>query len=120
MLTIRVENLGDLAIVDCKGRIVHSDSVFNLRDAVMAQSSAHIIALDLYEVEAIGGGGLGMLAFLQRWANDHDIQLKLFSPSKSVMQALSRTQARFDFDIATLHEMMTILSHADSRYGLAA
>jgi anti-anti-sigma regulatory factor len=114
MLVVRVENLGDLAVVDCKGSIVNSESVFKLRDVVTAQADARIIALDLCEVDAIGGGGLGMLAFLQRWANDRDIELKLFSPSPSVMNGLERT--RSTLDIATFHEMMTILSHTDSRY----
>jgi anti-anti-sigma regulatory factor len=76
MLTIHVENFSDLAVVECKGRVVRSESVFKLRDVVLAQAPSRIIALDLSEVEAIGGGGLGMLVFLQRWARDHDIQLK--------------------------------------------
>jgi anti-anti-sigma regulatory factor len=120
MLSIHVEKLGELAVIDCKGRIVPSESVFKLRDVVMAQKTARIIAVDLYDVDAIGGGALGMLAFLQRWASDRHIQLKLFSPSKSVMNALERTRSTLNFDIATLHEMMTILSHADKRYALAA
>jgi anti-anti-sigma factor len=120
MLSIHVEKLGELAVVDCKGRIVLSESVFQLRDVVMAQTAARVIAVDLYEVEAIGGGALGMLAFLKRWADDHGIQLKLFSPSKSVMDALERTHLPQSFDIATLHEMMSILSHAEKRYAMAA
>ena len=122
MLTLRVERLGDLALIECEGRIVHSDSVFKLRDAVRAQSSARIVVLDLSAVEAIGGGGLGMLAFLQRWANDHTIQLKLFSPSEPVMRALQNGQANpdFHFDIASFQEMIAILSAAQSHYALAA
>jgi anti-anti-sigma regulatory factor len=120
MLAIHVENFSDLAVVECKGRVVRSESVFKLRDVVLAQAAARIIALDLSEVEAIGGGGLGMLAFLDRWARAHDIQLKLFSPSRSVMDGLERTRSILSFEIPTLHEMMIILAHADSRYTLAA
>jgi anti-anti-sigma factor len=120
MLSIHVEKLGQLAVVDCKGRIVPSESVFKLRDVVMAQTNARVIAVDLHEVEAIGGGALGMLAFLQRWANDHGIQLKLFSPSKSVMEALEHTRLPLRFDIATFHEMMRILSRADRQHAMAA
>jgi len=29
-----------------------------------------------------------MLVFLQRWAYDHDIRLKLFNPSRSVQERL--------------------------------
>ncbi len=120
MLSIHVENLSDLAIIECKGRIVRSDSVFKLRDVVREQAEARIIALDLSAVQAIGGGGLGMLAFLDRWARNHGIQLKLFSPSRSVVDGLVSNRSILNFEIATLHEMMDILAQADSRYSLAA
>jgi anti-anti-sigma regulatory factor len=120
MLAIYVENLGDLAVVECKGRIVRSESVFKLRDVVQGQADARIIAVDLSEVEAMGGGGLGMLTFLDRWAREHDIQFKLFSPSRSVMEGLVGNRSVLDFEIVTFHEMMGILAQSDQRYALAA
>jgi anti-anti-sigma factor len=120
MLLINVENHGDLTVVECKGRIVRSESVFELRDVVMAQADADIITLDLSDVESIGGGGLGMLVFLQHWASNHGIELKLFSPSRSVMDELERSSATRKLEIASLHEMMGILAHSDNRYSLAA
>ena len=120
MVAIRAENLGDLAVVECKGRIVQSDSVFKLRDVVQAQASAHTIALDLSEVKVIGGGGLGMLAFLERWARQRDIRLKLFCPSPAVLQGLAQNQSLPNFEIASFHEMMEILARSDSHYSLAA
>ena len=47
MLAIHVEKFSDLAVVECKGRIVRSDQVFKLRDVVLAQAASHIVALDL-------------------------------------------------------------------------
>ncbi len=120
MLAIRAENFGNLAVIECKGRITQSDSVFQLRDFVQAQAPTQIIALDLSEVEAIGGGGLGMLAFLERWARQRDIQLKLFSPSKPVLEGLARNRSILNFEIASFHEMMDILAHSDSQYATAA
>ena len=120
MLTIHVENLNDLAVVECKGRIVTSDAVFKLRDVVRTQVNARIIALDLSEVKAIGGGGLGMLAFLDRWARDNNIQFKLFDPSRAVLEGLVRNRSILDFEIASFHEMMGILSNSDNTYSLAA
>jgi anti-anti-sigma regulatory factor len=120
MLAIRVENLGDLVVVECKGRVVHSESVFKLRDVVLAQAHACIIALDLSEVEAMGGGGLGMLVFLDQWARNCGIEFKLFSPSRSVMEGLVANRSILNFEIVTFHEMMSILAHSDSRYALAA
>jgi anti-anti-sigma regulatory factor len=120
MLAIDVEKINELSVVECKGRIVNSDAVLKLRDVVLAQATAHIIALDLSEVQAIGGGGLGMLAFLQHWADQKNIQLKLFSPSGAVMDELERTRPILNFEIATFHEMMDILSDSEVRYHLAA
>jgi len=120
MLAIHVENLNHLTVIECKGRIVRSEEVFRLRDVVLAQAATRIIALDLSEVKAIGGGGLGMLAFLDRWARDHNIQFKLFSPSRPVVEGLVHNRSILDFEIASFHEMMRILMHADNRYALAA
>ena len=80
MLDVTVANIGELTVVGCEGRIVQRESAYKLRDAVTSQTDARIIILELSEVRAIGGGGLGMLVFLQRWAHDHDIRLKLFNP----------------------------------------
>jgi anti-anti-sigma regulatory factor len=120
MVAIHVENMNDLAVVECKGRIIRSDSVFKLRDVVRKQADAHIIALDLSEVEAIGGGGLGMLAFLDLWAREHNIHLKLFNPSKPVVEGLVSNRSILNFEIASFHEMMGIVSHADEHYSAAA
>jgi hypothetical protein len=46
-------------------------------------------------MHAIGGGGLGMLVLLQRWAQDHDIRFKLFNPSGPVLDKLKHV----DFEI---------------------
>ena len=120
MMAIRVENLTDLTVVECKGRIVRDESVFNLRDVVLAQAAARIIAVDLSEVKAIGGGGLGMLAFLDRWAREHSIQFKLFSPSRAVLEGLVQNRSILNFEIASFHQMMGILSRSDNSYSLAA
>jgi hypothetical protein len=61
-------------------------------------------------MRAIGGGGLGVLVLLQRWAQEHEIQLKLFNPSRLVRDKLEHV----DFEIATPELMMSLLSHVDS------
>lgn len=120
MLTVHVDNIGEMAIIECEGRIVRSDAAFKLREAVTLQSDCRIIVLDLSEVSAIEGGGLGMLVVLQRWAQDHDIRLKLFNPRESVRDRLERITLMRKFDIATIDEMMALLASADRRYARAA
>jgi anti-anti-sigma regulatory factor len=120
MLSIHIENIGEMAIIECEGGIVGSEAAFKLREAVTLQRGARIIVLDLSDVFAIEAGGLGMLAFLQRWAYDHDIRLKLFNPRQSVQDRLDHAKPMREFDIATLDEMMALLVRADSRYALAS
>jgi anti-anti-sigma factor len=120
MLTVYIENIGDMAVIECEGRIVHSEDAFELRKAVNLQADARTIVLDLSEVSAIAGGGLGMLVFLQRWAQDHDIRLKLFNPRQSVRNMLEHASSMRDFDIATLDEMTALLASADARYARVA
>jgi hypothetical protein len=74
MLDLHIEKIGDLALVEWEGRVVRSEAAFKLREAVRSLRNARIIVLDLSEVRATEGGGLGMLLFLKCWAYDHDIQ----------------------------------------------
>jgi anti-anti-sigma regulatory factor len=120
MLTLRIEHIGDLAIVECKGRIVRSDATLKLHEAVTAQQSVRIVVLDLTQVRALEGGGLGMLWFLQRWAEDHDIHFKLYNPINSVRDKLEHNNAMLQFDIATFEEMVSLVDHAGNRYARAA
>jgi anti-anti-sigma factor len=112
MLDVHVEKIGDLAIVECEGRVVRSEAAFELRQAITSQRDARIIVLDLSEVSTIEGGGLGMLVFLLRWTYDHDIRLKLFNPTKSVQDRLERTNSIPDFEIATRDEVVAFLASA--------
>jgi anti-anti-sigma factor len=120
MLSVHIENIGEMAVVECEGRIVRSSAAFELRKAVTLQSDARIIVLDLSEVTAIESGGLGMLVFLERWANDHDIRLKLFNPRPIVRGRLEHASSMREFDIVTLDEMMALLACADGRYAAQA
>jgi anti-anti-sigma regulatory factor len=110
MLSVHVENIGEMAVIECEGRIVRSEAAFELRKAVTLQSDARIIVLDLSEVTTIEGGGLGMLVFLERWADDHDIRLKLFNPRPAVRARLERASSMRKFNVATLDEMMALLA----------
>jgi anti-anti-sigma regulatory factor len=111
MPSVHIDNVGEMAIIECAGRFVRSEAAFKLRDAVTSQKYASVVVLDLTEMHAIGGGGLGTLVLLQRWAQDHDIRFKLFNPSRPVRDKLKHV----DFEIATLEQMMSLLSRVDSQ-----
>jgi anti-anti-sigma regulatory factor len=120
MLNVTVENIGELRVVECEGRIVQSEAAFQLRDAVTSQTDARIVVLELSEVHAIEGGGVGMLVFLQRWARNRNIRFLLFNPSESVRNGLKRARSISEFYFPTIEEMLALLAYASRRYALAA
>ena len=120
MLDLRIEKIGDLAVVECHGKIVRGDDAFKLCEAITALPGIEIIVLDLSQVSAIEAGGLDMLLFLQRWAYDCDIQVKLFNPRISVRDSLKRVSSMPQCHIATLQEVMALMVEANTRCSLAA
>jgi len=109
---INVETIGEIAVVQCAGRLVHSDAAFRLRDIILSHANARVVVVDLSEVDAIEGGGLGMLAHIQRWARDHNLKLKLFNPSNRVQDGLNRAWMP-TLDIATTDELIALLQHGN-------
>jgi anti-anti-sigma regulatory factor len=120
MLKVHAEKIGELALIECEGRIVQSDAAFKLRNAVNSQKGVRIIVLDLTEVPVIDGGGLGMLVYLQRWAFDHNMRLKLFNPHRSVRDRLKEASSMREFDIASLDELTALMGRAESHFSMAA
>jgi len=109
MLNLDVENIGDVAVIRCVGRIVRSDAAFRLRDVVTHQKGARVVLLDLSGVAALEGGGLGMLVYLQIWARDNAIQLKVFDPPAGVRQSLARARSAADVEIAGMGDVLSLL-----------
>jgi len=95
MPSVHIDNRGETAIVACAGRFVRNAAAFKIRDAVTSQTNARVVVLDLSDMHAIGGGGLGTLLILQKWAQDHDIQFKLFNPSGVVLDKLKHVDFEF-------------------------
>jgi anti-anti-sigma regulatory factor len=120
MLGIYVENIVDMAIVECEGSIVRGEEAFKLRKAVISQAHARIVVIDLSEVRIIEGSGLGMLLFLHRWTQSRDIRLKLFNPTTLVKYTLEHANPTSQVDFATLDEMVALLARSDKRYAAAA
>jgi len=120
MLDLGIERIGELGIVECIGRIVRSEAAFSLRRTVTSLEGCRTIVLDLSEVSALEGGGLGMLIFLERWAHDREIKFKVFNPRKSVRDRLELVRSTRAFDIVTLPEMMALLANADTHFVHAA
>src|SRR5580658_11253515 len=113
MLKVTIANMGELTVRGCEGRIVERESADKLREGVTSQTNARIVVLELSEVSEIGGDGLGMLVFLQRWAREHNIRFLLFHPSKSVQSKLENARSIAEFYIASSEEIRAILAYAN-------
>ena len=91
MLTLEILNLPHLAILRCSGRIVCGEGADNLLRAAMSQDNRHL-QIDLSGVECIDAGGLGVLAALEKWAEDGNRTIQLINPSMRVREALEKTK----------------------------
>jgi hypothetical protein len=72
MPSVRVDKVGEMAIIECAGRFVRTETALKLRDAVTSQTDAHVVVLDLTEMHAIGGRS-GVLVLLQRTAREDHV-----------------------------------------------
>src|SRR5919198_5973527 len=108
-LRIKSEQTGDVAVLQCAGRIVRGEPLHFLKEAVTTLKQPRMVVLDLSEVEMLDGGGLGMLVFLHRWTSNNRIQLKLVNPSSFVRDMLDRTRLTCVFNISSMEDVVDIL-----------
>ncbi len=120
MLSVHVDNVQDVAVVQCEGRIVHSDAAYTLRNAVTLQTDARAVVLDLSGVEALEGGGLGMLVFLRQWTRYRGIQLKLVNRSRFVRRRLERSGLSRIFEVASIADVLALVGSGKGRYAMAS
>ena len=80
MLDVTIQSLGGVAVLRCAGRIMGGRESEILRVAVVSQSNARTVVLDLSEVETLDGRGIGILISLQGWAHANGKKLRLTNP----------------------------------------
>jgi anti-anti-sigma regulatory factor len=120
MLDISIERIGQLGIIGCRGSVGSFEAAFELRRAGMSLSDSQFIVLDLSEVIAFEGGGLGVLIFLQRWAHKQNIEFRVFNPRKAVRERLELVRLIEPIDAVSLKELMGILADANTEMAVAA
>jgi anti-anti-sigma factor len=111
MLNIRIERIGDQAILHCAGSIVVGKSLSALREAVLCELDRRCIVLDLSCVKRIDAGGLGMLVFLHTCTHGLGSELKLVRVSAHVAEVL---------ELTNLNSVLTIGPAADATAGSAS
>jgi anti-anti-sigma factor len=122
MFTLQTIEMDEAVVVQCTGRLVRSEAAYCLRDAVRANRGCRSIVLDLSEVKAVEGGGLGMLAFLQRWAEENGIRMKLLNPSPRVQRRLKQLELQSScvFEVERDSNVLHLAGLPDRKYWVAS
>ncbi|SRR5260370_1192611 len=107
-LYIEMEQIEDVAVLQCAGRIVRAEALRVLEDAVTSLSQPRVIVLDLSEVKMLDGGGLGTLVFLHNWTSARGIQLKLVNPSQLVRKVIELTGLTSVLHVSSVNDAVEI------------
>jgi anti-anti-sigma factor len=111
MLSFTTNNLGDVAIFECKGRMT-LEGGDALRTAVLNQPYVQVVVLDLKEIKDIDAAGLGVLASLRGWAKATGTELKLMNLTSRVEKTLVLTGLKSVFTICSARDMIDLWCRA--------
>lgn len=116
-LDIRIEQAGEVAVLQCAGRIVRGKPLQLLKNAVTSLRQMRVIVLDLAAVEMLDCGGLGMLVSLQGWSRNNGIQLKLVDPSNFARKMFQQTGLTCVLHISSVGDAVDVLCESDATTG---
>jgi len=111
---IKTEQAGDVAVLQCAGRMVRGEGLDRLKNAVTSLPEMRVIVLDLSRVEMLDCGGLGLLVLLQCWTRSNGIQLRLANPSNRAREMFERTGLTCVLHISSLDDAVDVLRRSDS------
>lgn len=111
MLSFTVNNLGDIAVVECKGRLT-IESAGTLHDAVRTQAHCKAIVLDLKQIRDIDAAGLGVLTSLCTWAHERGTELKLMNLMPRVEKVLELTRLKPVFKVCSARDLLDLWCRA--------
>jgi|SRR5882724_9346909 len=114
MFKVTVQELGDARVFRCQGRIVIGDAYSTLRNAVLSQTHARMLVLDLAQVDRIDAGGLGVLLDVRAWARSGGIVFKLMNVTKKVEEILELTHLQPVFEFCSVRDLFCLLHRAAS------
>jgi anti-anti-sigma regulatory factor len=118
VFTAQVLEIDKAVVVQCSGRLVQSEAAFKLRNVVQSRRGSQRVVLDFSELHTLSGGGLGMLAFLQRWTEQNGMALTIIRPNPQVERKLREFELRGNckFDIERESGVMKLVGFPDRKH----
>ena len=111
MLNIRIQKLGDAAILHCIGQIAFPHATV-LRTLTLAQPHSRRLVLDLASVTAMDAAGLGVLVSLRSSATRSGGTFKLMNVNPKIRSLLELTNLKLIFEMCSAREMLDLLCRA--------
>src|SRR5215475_4441047 len=109
---VSTEQIDDVAVLQCRGRVVDPDALSRLKAAVTGLLQLRVVVLDLSGVEMVDARGLGMLVFLHNWACAKGIQVKLVNPSKLVREMLEVTRLTSVLHVSSVDDLVEMFCNS--------
>ena len=106
MLKVHTKNFGQIVILFVYGRITIGETD-TLRNAVLAQTSAKLLILDLARVSTIDAHGLGVMLELRARCETKGIGFKLRNLTIPVRSVLEITRLNTVFEVISQLEFVT-------------
>src|SRR5215470_2000480 len=111
MLKVTVQNLGDIRVFRCTGRIVYG-SENQLIIALSRQHSLRVAVFDLAGVRMIDAAGLGSLIAARKRAKAIGIKFRLMNLHPRAEDLLILTKLRSVLEVCSVPEILDLLCRA--------
>jgi anti-anti-sigma factor len=118
MLKVHTRRLGGVTVLCLQGQIV-TGKTSTLRDAVLSQSEASVVVLDLARVSRIDAGGLGVLLELRGQTLSRHIEFRLMNVTKLVRRVLEVACLASVFEISSAENVVAVRDRAAAVLQLA-
>ena len=106
MLKIHTQKLGEVTIFHIQGRIVIVETRV-LLNAVLSQSDAGVVVLDLARVTGVDAHGLGVLLELREQTQSKGVEFRLMNVTRLVLQVLEITCLNTVFEVSSEAEVLS-------------
>src|SRR5262249_49811127 len=106
---------GNMTRLCLQGRIVIGETA-GLQKALVTQTEASVIVLDLAAVTAIDAHGLGVLLVLRHQAESMGIEFRLVNVTRLIRRVLEITKLNSVFDVQAQPEVLTRMALAGSSF----